>query len=73
MFLAVLAAFLLLQVVVPALRRLWQLPRRPLPAAAGDPERRRARGHRLAGGRLGVAESGGRVACAGGTNFPNPA
>jgi hypothetical protein len=31
-FLAVLVAFLLLQVVIPALRRLWQLPRRPLPA-----------------------------------------
>src|ERR1022692_1272132 len=31
-FLVVLGAFLLLQVVIPALRRLWQLPRRPLPA-----------------------------------------
>ena len=31
-FLAVFAAFLVLQVVIPALRRLWQLPRRPLPA-----------------------------------------
>src|ERR1035441_3537469 len=31
-FLLVLGAFLLLQVVIPALRRLWQLPRRPLPA-----------------------------------------
>jgi hypothetical protein len=32
-FLAVLAAFLLLEVVIPALRRLRQLPRRPLPAS----------------------------------------
>jgi hypothetical protein len=32
-FLAVFAAFLLLQVVAPALRRLWQLPRQPLPAS----------------------------------------
>jgi len=31
-FLALLVAFLLLQVLIPALRRLWQLPRRPLPA-----------------------------------------
>ncbi len=31
-FLAVLTAFLLFQVVIPALRRLSQLPRRPLPA-----------------------------------------
>jgi hypothetical protein len=30
-FLGVLVAFLLLQVVTPALRRLWQLPNRPLP------------------------------------------
>ncbi len=32
-FLAVFAAFLLLQVVVPALRRLWQLPSRPQDAS----------------------------------------
>ncbi len=32
LFLAVFVAFLLLQVVIPALRRLWQLPRRPLSA-----------------------------------------
>jgi hypothetical protein len=32
-FLVVLVAFLLLQVVIPALRRLCQLPRQPLPAA----------------------------------------
>jgi hypothetical protein len=32
LFLAVIVAFLLLQVVIPALRRLWQLPRRPAPA-----------------------------------------
>jgi hypothetical protein len=31
-FLLVLGAFLLLQVVIPALRKLWQLPRRPFPA-----------------------------------------
>jgi hypothetical protein len=32
-FLAILAAFLWLQVVIPALRRLWQLPRQPRPAS----------------------------------------
>ena len=59
-FLAVLAAFLLLQVVIPALRRLCATAA-PTPAAlatAGDPERRRARSDRLVGRRPGVVESG---------------
>jgi hypothetical protein len=32
-FFAVLAAFLVLEVVIPALRRLWRLPRQPLPVS----------------------------------------
>ena len=56
-FLAVLAAFLLLQVVIPALRRLAQLPP---PARSARrrraTERRRARGHRAIAGGPGLAE-----------------
>ena len=51
-----LAAFLVLHVVIPALRRLWQLPRRTTAhSAASRPERRRTRSDRAAGWRPAVA------------------
>ncbi|MGO8925673.1 MAG: hypothetical protein ACLQU3_02080 [Limisphaerales bacterium] len=67
--LAVLAAFLLLQVVVPALRRLGQLPRRPLPAQAPQTGAAPAVTALLVGGLVWLSLGGGSRALAS-TNSP---
>ena len=63
-FLAVFAAFLVMQVVIPALRRLWQLPREPLPVSppAGQSGAAPAVTAMLVGGLVWVSLSGGTSA-----------